>query len=205
MQHLTGRSSSGADPRRYRAAVDSSRAQALIFDFDGTMVDSDAALVAPFVALGVPEDEISFGHAIAEECERLGIPMDRYVELYDDTAVMPFPGMAEVVPRLGRWALCSNKHPTSGLSELRRLGWGPEVALFADHFGWAHKSIAPVLEFLDLSAHEVVMVGDSAGDVRCASEVGCRYVWAGWNPRVAAHRPAGTVLADPSELLDLIG
>ena len=178
---------------------------ALVFDFDGTLVDSDRALVLPFLALGVPEEEIGFGHAIAEEGDRLGIPMERYVELYDDEQVLPFPGVDAVVPRLGRWALCSNKHPRSGRAELDRLGWHPEVALFADHFDWAHKSIVPVLELLGLPASAVVMVGDSAGDVRCAEEVGCRYAWAGWNPRVVAARPDGLVLERPADLLDLLG
>jgi HAD superfamily hydrolase (TIGR01549 family) len=179
--------------------------QALIFDFDGTLVDSDEALVQPFLALGVAREDISFGHAIGEECIRLGISVDRYVELYDETVVQPFPGVAEVVPRLGRWALCSNKHPVSGRAELDRLGWQPEVALFADHFDWAHKSIAPVLEQLGLPASAAVMVGDSTGDVRCADEVGCRFVWAGWNPRVAAAAPDGEVLDRPAQLLDLLG
>lgn len=178
---------------------------ALVFDFDGTLVDSDAALVEPFLHLGVPRSEISFGHAISEECDRLGISMQAYVDAYDTEVAQPFDGVAEVVPKLGRWALCSNKHPASGRAELQRLGWEPEVAVFADHFDWAHKALGPVLEALGLAASEVVMVGDSAGDVRCAVEVGCRYVWAGWNPRVAAADPDGTVLRHPRELLDLYG
>jgi phosphoglycolate phosphatase-like HAD superfamily hydrolase len=168
------------------------------------MVDSDAALVAPFIALGVERDEISFGHAIADECQRLGISMEAYVDAYDEDVVVAFPGIDEVVGRLGRWALCSNKHPTSGVAELNRLGWEPEVALFADHFQWAHKALRPVLEAMDLAAEDVVMVGDSAGDVHCADEVGCAFVWAGWNPRVADSSPPGRILADPAELLDLV-
>lgn len=177
--------------------------RALVFDFDGTLVDSDAALVAPFLALGVPRDEISFGHAIGEECDRLGISMEAYIDAYDEGVVEPFPGVDGVVGRLGRWALCSNKHPRSGAAELRRLGWEPEVAMFADHFDWRHKSIAPVLEAMGLGADEVVMVGDSEGDLRCAREVGCRFVWAGWNPRVAEAGPDGVVLGRPEDLLDL--
>ena len=90
-------------------------------------------------------------------------------------------------------------------AELARLGWTPEIALFSDHFDWAHKSLGPVLEALGLSAAEVVMVGDSGGDVRVALEVGCDFVWAGWNPRVAAARPDGSVLDRPDQLLDLYG
>lgn len=183
----------------------STGASALIFDFDGTLVDSDAALVAPFLDLGVPESEISFGHAVAEECDRLGISLDAYVAAYDTDVVVPFDGVAEVVPKLGRWALCSNKHPLSGTAELTRLGWEPELSVFADHFHWEHKHLGPVLDAMGLTAAEVVMVGDSAGDVRCAVEVGCRHVWAGWNPRVAAAAPEGTVLTHPRELLDLYG
>ena len=79
------------------------------------------------------------------------------------------------------------------------------MALFADHFDWAHKSIVPMLELLGLGPSAVVMVGDSDGDVRCAEEVDCRFVWAGWNPRVAAADPEGRVLRRPLELLDLLG
>jgi HAD superfamily hydrolase (TIGR01549 family) len=188
---------------QYRGPMGSSGCEALIFDFDGTLVDSDEALVSPFLMLGVPASEISFGHAIAGECERLGISMDDYVTAYDESVVQPFDGMEEVVPKLGRWALCSNKHPRSGRAELERLGWEPELAVFADHFDWRHKHLGPVLDAMGLRADQVVMVGDSAGDVRCATEIGCRYVWAGWNPRVADAVLDGTVLDHPRDLLDL--
>ena len=176
---------------------------ALIFDFDGTLVDSDDALVQPFLQLGVAREEISFGHAISEECDRLGLSMDAYVDAYDEQVVQPFPGVAEVVAELGRWAICSNKHPRSASAELARLGWRPELAVYSDHFDWQHKRLDPVLELMGLSASQVAMVGDSAGDLRCAEEIGCPMVWAGWNPRVAAAAPEGIVLRHPRELLDL--
>ncbi|HTN99360.1 MAG TPA: HAD-IA family hydrolase [Microthrixaceae bacterium] len=176
---------------------------ALVFDFDGTMIDSDAALVDPFVKLGVAREQISFGHAIAEECDRLGISLDAYVDAYDTDLAKPFPGVDEVVGKLGRWAICSNKHPRSAAAELERLSWKPEIAVYADHFDWAHKGLGPVLELMGLGASDVTMVGDSAGDLRCAEEVGCQMIWAGWNPRVAAADPDGIVLGHPSELLAL--
>jgi phosphoglycolate phosphatase-like HAD superfamily hydrolase len=111
--------------------------------------------------------------------------------------------VADVVPRLGRWALCSNKHPRSASAELARLGWSPELAVFSDHFDWRHKELGPVLELMGLRAEQVAMVGDSGGDAHCAAQVGCDMVWAGWNPRVAAADPDGIVLRRPEQLLDL--
>ncbi len=176
---------------------------ALIFDFDGTLVDSDEELVRTFVVLGVEREKISFGHAIGEELERLGLTLDDYADTYRDHVVGPFPGVEEAVPLLGRWALCSNKHPRSGIAEMARLGWDPEVAVFADHFDWAHKRLGPVLEMMGLRADQVAMVGDSDGDAQCARDVGCDMVWAGWNPRVAAAAPDGIVLQRPDQLLAL--
>ena len=177
----------------------------VVFDLDGTLVDSDAALVAPFVQLGVDPADITFGHAVAEECARLGISMSDYVDAYDTKVVEAFDGVQTVLDAVPRWAVCSNKHPESGRAELERLGWEPEVAMFADEFGWAHKSLPPVLERLAVGPAEVLMVGDSNGDLHCAEQVGCDFAWAGWNPRVAEAGPGGTVLERPSVLLWLLG
>ena len=105
--------------------------------------------------------------------------------------------------RLGRWAVCSNKHPRSGRAELARLGWEPEVALFADAFD-GPKQLAPVLDALGTTAAEVVFVGDTAHDRGCARDVGATFALAGWNPR-ARPQAGDVVLARPAELLDLLG
>lgn len=179
------------------------RYDAVVFDFDGTLVDSDDALVDAFVALGVPRSTITFGHAIAEECQRLGLDLDAYAAAYDEEVVKPYPGVDEVVAHLGRWAVCSNKHPRSATAELQRLGWTPEVVMCADAFDWAHKTLGPVLRALDLAPARVAMVGDTEGDLRCALDAGCNMYWAGWNPRVPASVPEGVRLETPAQLLDL--
>src|SRR5687767_7028135 len=166
-------------------------------------MDSDEALAAPFVALGVPREEVTFGHVVEEECARLGIDPARYVELYDVDAALPFPGVEELVGSLGRWALCSNKHPAAGRAELARLGWQPEVALFADAFGGGPKRLGPVLEALGVEAADVVFVGDTDHDRECAAAVGCRFAVAAWNPR-AADLTGDHVVTDPLELLALV-
>jgi phosphoglycolate phosphatase-like HAD superfamily hydrolase len=170
-----------------------------IFDLDGTLLDSDDALVAPFLALGIERSAIRFGPPVAEECARLGIPLDHYVNAYDPALASPFPGVSEVLAGLGRWALCSNKHQVPGHLELIRYGWTPEVALFTDAFAGRPKRLDPVLAQLGLDAGEVLFIGDTAHDRSAAAAVGCRFALAGWNPRVEAEA-GDVVLPDPSAL-----
>ena len=169
-----------------------------VFDLDGTLLDSDEALIAPFVRLGVDRTAVTFGHVLEHECERLGVGVDEYLAAYDDQAAQPFPGVAALVAGLDRWAVCSNKHAEAGRAELARLGWQPEVALFRDAFD-GPKRLEPVLAQLRVTADQVVFVGDTAHDRRCASDVSARFVLAAWNPR--AEPAAGDlVLVHPREL-----
>jgi HAD superfamily hydrolase (TIGR01549 family) len=178
-------------------AVTSPPPDLVVFDFDGTLVDSDEALLAPFEDLGVDRSDVVMGSAVAEECARLGISMSAYVDAYDTEVVVPFPGVEDLLAGLPRWAILSNKHPDSARAELGRLGWEPEALMCADAFGWAHKSLVPMLDALGMSAGRVAMVGDSRGDLTVAAMVGCRFVWAGWNARVqAAMAGEGLATAD---------
>ncbi len=168
-----------------------------VFDLDGTLLDSDAALVAPFVALGVPREEITFGHVLADECARLGIGLADYLAAYDTDAAPPFPGVTDLVAGLDRWAVCSNKHPSSGWAELARLGWEPEVVLFADAFS-GPKHLGPVLAALGVGPAEVVFVGDTDHDRACAAALGVPFGLAAWNPRTVA-AAGDAVLASPAD------
>ena len=172
-----------------------------VFDLDGTLLDTDAGLRDAFVSLGVPADEVTFGHVLADECTRLGLTVEQYLDHYDDTLAQPFAGVPELVASLDRWAVCSNKHPRSGRAELTRLGWDPEPAMFSDVFG-GPKRLEPVLDVLGLTGDDVVFVGDTDHDRACADEVGCRFVLAGWNPR-AHPAPADLVARHPLDVLDL--
>jgi HAD superfamily hydrolase (TIGR01549 family) len=177
-----------------------------VFDLDGTLLDSDAALAAPYVALGVPASEVTYGHVVADECRRLGLSIDDYVAAYDVDAAQPYPGVDAMVVALDRWGVCSNKVRPSGAAELRRLGWEPDVALFADDFGGGPKQLGPVLSALgDPDPATVVFVGDTDHDRACARAVGVTFALAAWNPRAASLRTDGdVVLARPADLLPLL-
>ena len=173
-----------------------------VFDLDGTLLDSDEALVAPFVALGVPAERVGFGMTLAAACDELGVSVDDYLKHYRADSVRPFPGIEELVGRLDRWAVFSNKLAVAGEEDLRRLGWQPEVARFVEASGEA-KSLGPVLEALGLSATDIVCVGDSEHDRDCARDVGATFALAGWNPR-ATPAEGDIVLSEPADLVAVL-
>lgn len=175
-----------------------------LFDFDGTLVDSEAALLAPYAALGIaPADQPPLGLPLGEACARAGVEVGAYLALYDSAAVAPFPGVVDVLARLARWGLASNKDKHSGLRELVRLAWSPTVALFSDDFGGRPKRLGPLLAALGLEADRAIYLGDTEHDRHCAGEAGVAFALAGWNPRSVA-APGDVVLGTPSDLLSLL-
>lgn len=174
-----------------------------VFDLDGTLLDSDAALVAPFVALGVPAERVGFGMTLVEACAELGVSVDDYLTLYDPGAVGPFAGVDAMLSELDLWAVFSNKRAVAGEQEMKRLGWDPEVALFFESFG-GPKALDPVLDALGLTADDIVCVGDSDHDRECARAAGATFALAGWNPRTAPAE-GDVVLAEPRDLLGILG
>ena len=171
-----------------------------VFDFDGTLVDSDESLIAPFLALGIDRAQIGMGRLLADECAALGVTVEDYVAHYDLMASQPFPGVDDLLAALDRWGLCSNKLPEAGAFELDRLGWVPSAQAFARG---APKSLIPVLADLSVTGADVLYVGDTDHDRACAREVGATFALAGWNPRAQADT-GDLVLTIPAEVLDLL-
>lgn len=174
-----------------------------ICDLDGTLIDSDRALVDAFVFLGVAPGDITFGHVLADECTRLGIAVADYLDAYDEDAAEPFPGVVDLVAGFGRWAVVSNKQSGIGRAELARLRWTPEHAMFSDSFD-GPKSAVPMLHALGVAADDAVYLGDTAHDRQCARDAGLAFALAGWNPRAIAE-PGDLVLSEPMDLLELLG
>jgi phosphoglycolate phosphatase len=173
----------------------------VLFDFDGTLIDSDAVLQAPFAALGVAQADVPpLGLPLPVACDRAGITVADYLAHYDLDAALPFPGVEAMLAGLDRWGLCSNKDRATAERELARLGWTPAVAFFSDDFGGRPKLLAPVLAALALTPGQAVLVGDTAHDRACAHAAGVPFALAAWNPR-ATPEPGDLVLATPADVL----
>jgi HAD superfamily hydrolase (TIGR01549 family) len=182
------------------------RPKVALFDFDGTLVDSDQALIAPWFELGVPEARHPpLGLPLIEACRRVGVTVEEYLERYDPTAAQPFDGVPELLAALDRWGLASNKQRDAGQRELERLGWSPEAAFFSDDFGGKEKELGGLLAALGLAPSDAVYIGDTHHDRACAGALGVAFALAGWNPRARATAIAGDlVLDDPHQVLDLL-
>ena len=176
-----------------------------LFDFDGTLVDSDVALTAPWHDLGVDPASVPLGLPLVEACARVGVTVDAYLERYDPDAAKPFAGVEELLADLDRWGLASNKERGSGRRELERLGWTPEAAFFSDDFGGKEKELPPLLAAMGLGPDEALFVGDTRHDRACAAAAGLRFALAGWNPRArASAEPGDLVLESPDQVLQLL-
>jgi len=178
----------------------------VIFDLDGTLVDSDAALQAPFTYLGIAEADMPpLGLPLGAACDRAGVTVASYLGLYDGEAAAPFPGVDEMLGRLERWGLCSNKLRHSGEQELARFRWHPTVALFSDDFDGRPKALDPVLVALELASADALFVGDTDHDRACAELAQVDFALAGWNPRARRHaRLEDTILDCPADVLSLL-
>jgi phosphoglycolate phosphatase-like HAD superfamily hydrolase len=151
----------------------------------------------------VPREAIVFGPLLVDACASLGISVEDYLDRYDPTLARPFDGVDDLLAALDSWAVCSHKIRASGVAELDRLAWAPELALFAEDFGPTGKTLAPVLDALGLRGDDIVFVGDTAHDRACAAAAGAVFVLAGWNPRAEA-APGDLVAATPGDVLAIL-
>jgi pyrophosphatase PpaX len=189
--------------------------RAILFDWDGTLVDSlgafqhaNAAVMASF---GLPWDEAIYRkHYVPDWRQmylRLGVPPDRLDEaneLWHTTFaraedVIAFDGVADALARLARTG-CGLGIVTAGdrfivEPQLDRTGLGAllPVRVFGDDLAVHKPDPAPLhraLELLGLDAHpdEVAYVGDAPTDMRMARAVGVRAIG------------VASVVGDPEEL-----
>lgn len=204
---------------------------AALFDFDGTLADSFAAITA-----SANHVRQSYGlHPLSEAEVRghvgygldtlmadlvphapVGEAVGRYREHHARTMVAEtrlMPGVAETVRRLAarglKLAVCSNKRVEFTRELVSALGLGDHFAHVLgpdDVQGRSKPDPAMLLEGLarlEVSARDAVYVGDMVVDVQTARAAGVA-VWLVPTGTTADDEPADRVLASFAELLELL-
>lgn len=185
------------------------RIESVIFDFDGTLVDSSPGILSTFgrtlarhgVAPAVPLDRKLIGPPLAATLARISglsgealSPMiDSFKADYDAAGYLdtvPYPGVAEALQHLKalglRLFIATNKRIEPTHKILTHLGWAPHFAAV-----YALDAMQPPLpdktamtgEILRLEAIEpkrTAFVGDSLEDARAARHNGIAFYAATW-------------------------
>lgn len=201
----------------------------IVFDLDGTLIDTERAILPSLrdtleVLTGrhYEEQELTFALGItgADALERLGIAdiptaLALWIEKmhgYED-AVSLFDGVAEALAALhGRklaLGIVTSKTREEFAHDFSRFGIGGcfQTVICAEDTPEHKPNPAPLLKYMELSgAHreQVLYVGDSVYDSRCAHAAGVEFALALWgthNPAI----PAQHRLQTPGHLLALSG
>lgn len=167
----------------------------LVFDLDGTLVDSaadiSASLNRTLARLGrerIPHERVlaSIGSGVRKLIERTTTPpfepvMEAFLEHYaehllDETAL--FPGVAETLPKLrGRKIVLSNKPAAMSRKVVEGLGIARffEAVYGGDSFP-VRKPDPECWRLATAGASRAVMIGDSGTDVQTAKNAGARAI-----------------------------
>ncbi len=170
----------------------------IIFDLDGTLVDSSGGVIAStnyaLIQLGQPPrspEEIKrfIGHPLEEMFESFtNAPMEKLKEKFQEKAretVIPsaqaLPG-TDVVLRLlyqarYRMAVATTKYIDHTKGIIDKMGWSPYFAATASGDEVAHVKPAPdsvllAMRRLGAAADKTVMVGDTVNDIKAAKAAG---------------------------------
>ena len=174
---------------------------AVLFDFDGTLADSEPLITAAMIyALGTEGFTVTAGqvrevfgppfHEMAQllvgalseqQIERLRTAYSENYRAEQLPRVRPIPGAAGLLDALDRcgipFALVTNKSVASAEEQLAHLGWSSR---FAHVIGWdlvprpkpAPDAALLALHRLGVTAERAAYVGDQTPDMECATGAG---------------------------------
>lgn len=199
----------------------------LVWDMDGTLLDSSVAVPAAFIAavrqLGGPAvgaDQVvaSYGRGTPEVilAHLLGrdlgpLDAEAYYLALGEARVTAFPGVADVLGTLrarGKPVVVfTGASSRAAEMLLRQAGLGADVLVGGDHV--AHPKPAPDgLELaavrLGVGAAELAYIGDSPLDLRAAAAAGSLGAAAAWGHQYDPAEPANCTLAAPAAALALL-
>lgn len=206
------------------------RPTVVLFDLDGTLIDTMPAMVAGFNA--VLADRIGRAITAREVAARLGPRLTEILEHYvpgQGTSLaaeyerayaaashraVPFPGIIDVVARLRadgvRTAVVTSKRTVASATALRSAGlWDAMELVVAEEDVSALKpSPEPILQALHRlggSVEQAWMIGDSAVDLEASRAANVRFAAALWGYFPQVFVDAGLVTIErPSQIASLV-
>lgn len=206
---------------------------AVLFDLDGTLLDSFALITGAFrdacrAVLGREPSErevlARWGKPLAIRFEalapsRVDALVAAYTAAYDASyaaLIRPFPGVEDLLRRLrdagAVLAVVTSKRRRSALRDLETFGLLPRFGAVVAGEDVTHVKPAPepvlrALRELDAEAGDAWMVGDGVLDVQAGRAAGVRTIGALWGARereaLAASAP-DYVAASPGEIVSLV-
>ena len=199
----------------------------LVWDMDGTLLDTTAAVPAAFVravrALGGPELDASdvvdaywrgTPEVILEHL--VGRPLtptetDLYYRELEGVEVAPYPEVADTFAALevqGRARAVFTGASTRAAGMLLKAADLPVDLLIGgdqvSHSKPAPDGILLAAKELGIEPQDVAYIGDSLPDLRAATAAGSQSIAAAWGHQYDQAMPADVVLTSPARALDLL-
>jgi HAD superfamily hydrolase (TIGR01509 family) len=202
-------------------------AAALVWDMDGTLLDSAAAVPAAFAAalIRIGGPVVSAAEVVA--AYPLGTPevilaslagrpvtapeMEAYYRELAAASVRPYPGVADAVAALrargAALAVFTGASTRAAVTLLASAGLTPDLLIGGDQVGRpkpAPDGLVLAASRLGIEAADLAYIGDAPADLRAARRAGSHAAAAAWGHLYDPAEPADSVLAAPAEALGLL-